>query len=249
MPGAPPPPISVGGHAGGIPATEAAVDDLIAEGAHRLEAAVATDDVAGMRALEELGFTFECRARDARATAAGWADEIRYALTAAERAAWRARRSAAPAAVDLVEITPEDAHLWGRLATHHSEERFVAPMARSFRDALFPEVVDGAPVVPWMRGVLADGERAGFVMLAEVTAHHPDPYLWRLLVDRMHQRRGIGARVVGLVCERLSAEGHGCLLTSWVEGAGSPRPFYEGLGFVPTGRLVDGETEARLNLA
>ena len=32
------------------------------------------------------------------------------------------------------------------------------------------------------------------VMLALVTDAHPKPYLWRLLVDRRHQRRGIGRR-------------------------------------------------------
>ena len=81
-------------------------------------------------------------------------------------------------------------------------------MPESFADALVPEIVDGAPVVPWMRGVEADGELAGFVMLAEVTDAHPEPYLWRLFVDRRHQRRGIGDRVLALVVERLRAEGH-----------------------------------------
>jgi diamine N-acetyltransferase len=37
-------------------------------------------------------------------------------------------------------------------------------------------------------------------------------------------------------------------MVSWEEGAGGPRPFYEGLGFVPTGVVVGGETEARLDL-
>jgi diamine N-acetyltransferase len=36
------------------------------------------------------------------------------------------------------------------------------------------------------------------------------------------------------------------LLTSWVDGKGSPRPFYERYGFVATGEVVDDETEARL---
>nr|MBA3400113.1 GNAT family N-acetyltransferase [Acidimicrobiia bacterium] len=34
----------------------------------------------------------------------------------------------------------------------------------------------------------------------------------------------------------------------WVDGPGSPRRFYEQLGFVPTGEIVDGEIEARLPL-
>ena len=123
----------------------------------------------------------------------------------------------------------------------------MSTMALTFRDALFPDVVDGAPVVPWMRGVLGDGERVAFVMLAEVTAHHPEPFLWRLLVDRMHQRRGIGTMIIAAVQAELAAQGHHTLVTSWHEGPGGPRRFYEGLGFVPTGRLVGGEVEARLS--
>jgi diamine N-acetyltransferase len=121
-------------------------------------------------------------------------------------------------------------------------------MSGSFADALFPEAVDGAPVVPWMRAVEADGVLVGFVMLAIPTEHHPEPYLWRLLIDRMHQRRGIGGTVLDLVAGECRAMGAGTLLTSWVEGKGSPRPLYLRHGFEPTGRIVDGETEGRAQL-
>jgi ribosomal protein S18 acetylase RimI-like enzyme len=164
-----------------------------------------------------------------------------------DRAAWLARPATPPSSLQLVEITPDDAYLWGRLRTHHSQERFVSPMAMSFRDALFPEVIDGAPVVPWLRGVVADGERVAFVMFADITEHHPEVYLWRLLVDRMHQRRGIGRAIIDQLQRLLTERGQHTLLTSWGEGQGSPRRFYEGLGFVPTGRVVEGETEARLS--
>jgi hypothetical protein len=42
--------------------------------------------------------------------------------------------------------------------------------------------------------------------------------------------------------------GDSTLLTSWVEGRGSPRPFYLRNGFEPTGKIVDEETEARKQL-
>jgi diamine N-acetyltransferase len=118
-------------------------------------------------------------------------------------------------------------------------------MAESYADALFPEIVDGAPLVPWMRAVRADGELVGFVMLALRTEHHPEPYLWRLLIDRLHQRRGIGTRVLELIAEECRRSGSDTLLTSWGEGKGSPREFYLRNGFEPTGRVVDDETEAR----
>ena len=134
------------------------------------------------------------------------------------------------------------------LRTHHSQRAFVAPMLDSFADALLPEIVDGAPVVPWLRAIEADGVIVGFAMLALTTPHHPEPFLWRLLIDRMHQRRGIASRALALIADECRAMGDATLLVSWVEGKGSPRPFYLAHGFVPTGRIVDGETEARLQL-
>jgi diamine N-acetyltransferase len=104
------------------------------------------------------------------------------------------------------------------------------------------------PVVPWYRAVEADGELVGFVMLAERTAAHPEAYLWRLLIDRRHQRRGIGDLVLASLAARLRAEGHDTLLVSWAPGAGGPEPFYLARGFVPTGVVEDGEIEARLRL-
>jgi hypothetical protein len=38
------------------------------------------------------------------------------------------------------------------------------------------------------------------------------------------------------------------LQTHWCEGRGSPRPFYEQYGFVPNGKIVNGETEAVLTI-
>jgi ribosomal protein S18 acetylase RimI-like enzyme len=136
-----------------------------------------------------------------------------------------------------------------RLETHRSQRRFVATVAESLADALVPEVIDGAPVVPWFRAIAADGELAGFVMIAETTEQHPEPYLWRLLIDRRHQRRGIGERALVLLAEHLRAAGDEVLLTSWVDGPGGPEPFYRRLGFEPTGTVIDGEIEGRVPLA
>jgi GNAT superfamily N-acetyltransferase len=148
----------------------------------------------------------------------------------------------------LVEVTTGNERMVSKLTTHKTQEAFVAPMAWSFTDALFPEVVDGAPLAPWMRAVIADGEVVGFVMLALRTEYHAEPYLWRLLIDRLHQRRGIGGWVLQLIADECRQMGDATLLTSWTEGKGSPRPFYIRHGFEPTGRVIDEETEARKHL-
>ena len=233
-------------------ASEAAatmVDHLIANhGIQRIEATLDPRNVASMRVLEALGLQFECLARSAFKEPTGWSDDLRYAMTATDRTAWLERPRTPATKVELVELTPNDAHLWGLLHTHYSQEHFVSPMAMSFRDALFPEVVDGAPVVPWLRGVLADGKRVGFLMLAVAAGHHLEPHMWRLLIDRMHQRRGLGTQVLATQIAQVRDWGHASLMTSWVQGARSPEPFYLCHGFVPTGDLEDNEVVARVRL-
>ena len=215
-------------------------------GVHRIEASLHPENTASARVCEAVGMTFEALTRLNFAGREGWEDDLRYALLRADWEAWLERPRHRPSAVTLVELGPHNVGPYRRLRTHMSQERLVAPMAASFTDALFPEVIDGAPVAPWMRGIEADGTAVGFVMLAAATQHHPEPYLWRLLIDRMHQRRGIGDRALGQVFELLRAAGHLSVTVSWVDGPGSPRPFYERLGFVPTGEIDDGEIVARL---
>ena len=55
-------------------------------------------------------------------------------------------------------------------------------------------------------------------------------FLWRLLVDEGHQRRGYGRAALDLLVDLIRAEGATELLTSYVPGDGEPWPFYERLG-------------------
>lgn len=233
-------------------ATEAAtalVEDLVERvGVVRVLGELDPVNVASQRVLENIGLVHEATTRRSFWWRGEWTDNMSYAATAEEWRAWRARPTDPPAEVRLVPLTADNYQAYGALCTHHSQERFVAPMAQSYADALFPEVVDGAPVVPRLYGVEADGRPAAFVMIAERTAAHPEPFLWRLLVDRRHQRRGIGGRALELLTDVLRSEGCTTLLTSWQEGPGGPRPFYLGRGFAETGAVVDGETVGRLSL-
>ncbi len=214
----------------------------------RVEGLVHPDNVASAMVLERTGFVYEGQKRLSYWVGDDNSDDRIYGLTREDRESWQGRSAETPNRVDLVEIDVHNERVVARLATHKSQERLVAPMLQSFADAQFPEIVDGHPVVPWLRAIEADGEIVGFVMLAVTTEHHPEPYLWRLLIDRRHQRRGIGGRTMDLVFEHCRASGDRSLLTSWIDGRGSPRPFYESLGFEVTGRVVDGEREAKLAL-
>jgi RimJ/RimL family protein N-acetyltransferase/ribosomal protein S18 acetylase RimI-like enzyme len=206
------------------------------------------DNPASAMVLERTGFLFEGHTKSSFWLDGEVSDDWIYGLTRPDWETWRDRPRAQPEVVRLVEVTVENEPLVARLATHKTQEAFVAPMCWSFADALLPEVVDGAPLAPWMRAVVADDEVVAFVMVALRTQHHPEPFLWRLLVDRLHQRRGIGSRVLDLIAAEMRAMGDETLLTSWVEGKGSPRHFYLRHAFDPTGNIVDGETEGRRRL-
>jgi RimJ/RimL family protein N-acetyltransferase len=237
------------GHGYATEAIEALVAHLFEQvGVSRVMGMLHPDNRASAMVLERTGFVFEGHTRLSFWVGEDNSDDHLYGITRADWEAWRGRPTGPPAEVRLVPVTHDNHRRVARLRTHKTQEAFVATMADSFADALFPPVVDGLPLVPWMRAIEADGALAGFVMVAFTTERNPEPYLWRMLVDRMHQRRGIGGRALDLVEAELRARGDRSLVVSWVEGRGSPRPFYLARGFEPTGRIVDGETEARKQL-
>ena len=232
-----------------VEAVEALVARLFADAnVTRITGMLHPDNVASAQVLERTGFLFEGHTRSSYWVRDEVSDDWIYGMTRPDWEAWRDRPRHRPDAVSLVTVDSSNEREVYRLRTHKTQEAFVATMAWSFADALFPEEVDGAPVVPRMWAIEGDGAKTGFVMIAAVTEHHPEPYLWRLLIDRLHQRRGIGRMALDRLCDVLRSEGATSLMTSWTEGRGSPRPFYEAYGFEPTGRIVDDETEARLAL-
>ena len=231
-----------------VEAVSAVVADLVERlGVHRVHAQLSPLNEPSMRVLERVGLVYESFAPKSFWWRGTWDDNLVYAVSADEWRRWRDRPRHAPREVRLVEIT--DANEWAHrsLRTHRTQERFVAPVTQSYGDAMFGEE-NGRRVAAALRGIEADGERAGFVMWTDVEPGVAEPYLWRLLVDRLHQRRGIGERVMGLLVEQLREQGHRSLRTSWVQAKGGPEPFYLRLGFVPTGEYDDGEAVARLAL-
>jgi RimJ/RimL family protein N-acetyltransferase len=204
------------------------------------------DNVASAMVLERCGLTFEGHTKSSFWLDGECSDDWIYGTTRSDWETWSNRPRTVSRDVRLVEVTADNERAVGRLVTHKSQERFVSSVVLSFGDALFPEVVAGAPLFPWMRAVEADGDLVGFVMVAETTDAHPEPYLWRFVIDRLHQRRGIGDKALQLVIDDRRTKGDSTLVTTWTEGKGSPRPFYIRHGFEPTGRIVHDETEARV---
>jgi RimJ/RimL family protein N-acetyltransferase len=215
-------------------------------GVHRVEGKLHPDNIASAMLLERLGLRFEGRTRGSFWLDGENSDDAIYGAVRADWESWRDRPRDRPETVALVEVTPDNLTAVGRMETHKSQERFVAPNLWSLAEALVPEPYEGHPVVPWYRAVEADGELAAFVMMALPGPAQEHPYLWRLLVDRRHQRRGIGTRVLDLLVEECRAMGATALEVSWEPGRGSPEPMYLRYGFVPTGDVEDGEIVARM---
>ena len=134
------------------------------------------------------------------------------------------------------------------------QDRFVAGVDESFRDA-----ITYAHACPRMWAAYAGDEVVGFAMISDgipddrlaTDDHLVGPYyLWRLLIDERHQRRGYGTATLDAVVAYVRTRPHADVLwVSIVPGEGSPQPFYERYGFRATERVVDDEIVLRLDLA
>jgi GNAT superfamily N-acetyltransferase len=132
--------------------------------------------------------------------------------------------------LELIELN-ERAREFLLLEVKQSQQNLVASVAQSYADALFPPVdYKYGPPVPWIRGVLLNSEPAAFIMCADPTEQQKDPWLWRLLVDKSHQGRGIGKFAVESVLTRYREMGCARVLVCWAPVEGTPAISTRSLG-------------------
>ncbi len=96
------------------------------------------------------------------------------------------------ASITLREITDDNRVAVTALHVRPDQEQFVGGVAESIAEAA--ETPEGNP---WYRAIYDRDEPVGFVMLSwDVTPPVPGIigpwFLWRLLIDARHQRRGHG---------------------------------------------------------
>jgi diamine N-acetyltransferase len=139
--------------------------------------------------------------------------------------------------VVLRDVTTQNVRAVCGLRVAPSQEKFVTSAAISLAEAyVHPQA--------WCRAVYSGGgDLVGFVMLHDST-DGPGFMLWRLLIDERFQRRGYGRAAVSQVVDYVTAqpEAH-ALKVGARRGDGSPRPFYESLGFRATGEVIDGDED------
>jgi RimJ/RimL family protein N-acetyltransferase len=240
------------GNSYAVEAAEAVLTYLFGSvGVHRVAATIDPRNLASARVLERCGFEYVGTARASAWSRGAWTDDARFSLLASDWAAWTGRPTTPPSEVGFVEVSAENIDAVCNIAIAHSQRRFVRSPAESIADAAHPPVVNGARLLPWYRAIVADGEVAGFMLVARSTPTQPVPHVWRMIVDQRHQRRGIARRSIAELARVLVASGDTHLTTSFIDEPGGPESFYRALGFRRTGHTdpVTGEVTALAELA
>lgn len=121
------------------------------------------------------------------------------------------------------------------------QDRMVASNAVSIAQAHFNKKA-------WFRGIYAADTAVGFIMLYD-DADKSEYFLWRLMIAGPHQGKGYGRKAMLKLIEYVRERpGAAELKSSYVPIAGGPWPFYQSLGFEPTGEMEGEEVVIRLAL-
>lgn len=144
--------------------------------------------------------------------------------------------------VSLREITKETLRDVLTLSVARGQEQYVASNAVSIAQAHFHEDA-------WFRAIYDGDTPVGFVMLSDIP-EKAEYFLWRMMIDRKHQRKGYGTRALELLVDHVRTRPNATHLhVSYKTGEGSPEGFYTRFGFIPTGDVdEDGEHLARIAL-
>lgn len=237
------------GHSYAVEAAAAVVEWLFTEASvHRIAATIDPRNMASAAVLERCGFEYVGTARASAFVRDEWADDTRFSLLAADWKAWCDRPTGPPATIEFAGVTADNLRAVCAIEVAHSQRRFVSTVTQSIADAAHPPMHEGVAARPWYRAIVADGELAGFAMLAMPTETQPIPILWRMLIGTRFQRRGIARRAIVQLASMLRDQGCDRLDVSFVDEPGGPEGFYRMLGFEPTGLIENGEVWARAML-
>ena len=141
--------------------------------------------------------------------------------------------------VSLRSINEETIYAVLKLKVRQDQEQFVSPNAFSLAEAyIYNEA--------WPRAIYLKDIAVGFLMLADPffindNQASPSVELWRFMVDKRFQGKGIGKAALDKVVEHVKERGYKELYTSYFPAPGSPEPFYRKYGFDPTGEMDDDE--------
>lgn len=145
--------------------------------------------------------------------------------------------------ISLREITADTVRQICDLSDTLSPEqrKMVADNAVSIAQAYFCDKA-------WFRAIYAAEEPIGFVMLHmggdDIEEDYKGVFLWRFMISGPYQGRGYGKQVIELLKDHLRKQGIYELMTSYTDTG--PAGFYHKMGFIPTGKISEGEAETLL---
>ena len=145
----------------------------------------------------------------------------------------------------MISLKKVDEYNYGkliRLEVAPEQKSYVMPNAFSLAQAyVMPEC---RPVA-----IYSGLTPVGFAMYA-LDREDGEYWIYRLMIDAQYQRRGYGREAMRLLIERIKEEApeRTVLYISFEPENEGARHLYSSLGFVPDGRIVDGEEVFRLML-
>jgi GNAT superfamily N-acetyltransferase len=97
----------------------------------------------------------------------------------------------------------------------------------------------------WPLGIYDGDQPVGLLLLWDARRDPDEPsdqlYVWRLMIDANHQRKGYGARTMRWVIDEARRLGVASVGLSHQTLPGHAGPFYQKLGFRYTGQIEHGE--------
>lgn len=143
--------------------------------------------------------------------------------------------------IRLAEIDKSNWLALAKLSVQDSQKGFVADNSVSMAQAHYEE--GNFPL-----GIYVDDVPVGFCMYGrdEESCEH---WIIRLMIDKRHQSKGFGRGAMSQLVARMRKEfGEVPIYLSFEPENAWGRSLYESLGFVPDGRVMDGEIVYRLDV-
>lgn len=152
--------------------------------------------------------------------------------------------------VNLKKLTHSNLYECFQLEVTKEQENFVAPNVQSIAEA-YASVANGGFATPY--AIYNDDVMVGFIMYTYFhknsnpiyvdAANAPCYYIWRLLIDKNHQRKGYGRQAVAKVISEIKTMPYGeggSIFVSYEPTNVGSKTLFASLGFKETGE-IDGD--------